>query len=60
MSVDKLTLDDVDLERRIPELLPFAMILVVLMFRPTGLTPNMMSGIAYARRWLNRSKNEGT
>ncbi|TLY15832.1 MAG: branched-chain amino acid ABC transporter permease [Thaumarchaeota archaeon] len=39
-------------------LLPFAMILVVLMFRPTGLTPNMMSGIAYARRWLNRSKTK--
>src|SRR5437899_11897211 len=37
-------------------LLPFAMILVVLIFRPTGLTPNMMSGFAYARRWLHRSK----
>jgi branched-chain amino acid transport system permease protein len=38
-------------------LLPFAMILVVLMFRPTGLTPNVTSGVVYIRRALNRSRS---
>ncbi len=37
-------------------LLPFAMIVVVLLFRPTGFTPNAQSGIAFFQKIFGKEK----
>jgi neutral amino acid transport system permease protein len=37
-------------------LLPFAMIVVILLVKPTGLAPNAQTGIAWIRRFANRRK----
>jgi branched-subunit amino acid ABC-type transport system permease component len=39
-------------------LLPFAMIIVVLMVKPTGLAPNSQTGITYLRRLLRGREKE--
>lgn len=36
-------------------MLPFALIIVVLLFKPTGLTPNTMSGFDYIMKFIRRS-----
>jgi neutral amino acid transport system permease protein len=40
-------------------LLPFAMIVVVLLVKPTGLAPNSQSGIAFFRKILGRGGTQG-
>ncbi len=37
-------------------LLPFAMIIIVLMFKPTGLAPNAQTGITFFRRMLGKNR----
>lgn len=41
-------------------LLPFALVIVVLLFKPTGLTPNALSGIGHIRKWLSSRKTSSS
>lgn len=41
-------------------ILPFALIIIVLLFKPTGITPNATSGVAYIRKIFSKKTNTST